>query len=70
MGLSFSVVIVFGIVSAIPGMISYIPDVLIVNASLLGTGNSPENWTGLWVSLGLIVASVLGAWLVFRRQEI
>jgi ABC-2 type transport system permease protein len=70
MGLSFGVVIVFGIVSAIPGMSSYIPDVLIVNASLLGMGQSPENWTGLWVSLGLVLGSMLGAWLVFRRQEI
>ena len=70
MGLSFGVVIVFGIIGAIPGMSSYIPDVLIVNASLLGTEISPENWIGLWVSLGLIVVSVLGAWLVFRRQEI
>ena len=70
MGLSFGVVIVFGIVSAIPGMSSYIPDVLIVNASLLGIGESPQSWIGLWVSLGLVIASVLGAWLVFRRQEI
>ena len=69
-GLSFGVVIVFGIVSAIPGLSRYIPDILIVNASLLGIGASPENWIGLWVSLGLILASVLGAWLVFRRQEI
>ena len=70
MGLSFGVVIVFGIVSAIPGMSSYVPDVLIVNASLLGIGESPQSWIGLWVSLGLVIASVLGAWLVFRRQEI
>jgi ABC-2 type transport system permease protein len=70
MGLSFGVVIVFGIVSAIPGLSSYIPDILIVNASLLGIGASPESWIGLWVSLGLITASALGAWLIFRRQEI
>ncbi len=70
MGLSFGVVIVFGIVSAIPGLTRYVPDLLIVNATLLGIGDSPESWIGLWVSLILIFASVLGAWLVFRKQEI
>jgi ABC-type transport system involved in multi-copper enzyme maturation permease subunit len=27
-------------------------------------------WAALWVSLGLIVAFLAAAWLIFKRQEI
>lgn len=70
MGMSFGMLILLGIVGSIPGWERYTPAQLVSNAALLGTGTHPENWVGLWVSLGLIGASVLGAWLVFRKQEI
>ncbi len=46
------------------------PDALISNASMLMSGMPVSNWTGLWVSLGLIVVSLTTAWLVFRKQEL
>ena len=69
-GLSVGLLILFGIISAIPGLNQYTPDSLVANAALVGIGESPENWLGLWISLGLICASLLGSWLVFRNQEI
>lgn len=70
MGLAFGMVIIFGIVSAIPGLSRYVPDSLIANAGLIGTGATTEHWVGLWISLGLILAGVFGSWLVFRKQEL
>jgi len=69
-GAGFGVLILFGIISAIPGWGIYTPDLLVTNAGMIGTGLIPESWIGLWVSIGLIVFSTLTAWLVFRRQEI
>lgn len=69
-GMGFGVLILFGIISAIPGWGVYMPDLLVANAGLIGTGAAPESWTGLWVSVGVIAFSVLASWLVFRKQEI
>lgn len=70
MGMSFGMLILLGIVGSIPGWERYTPAQLVSNAALLGTNMTPENWIGLWVSLALIGTSGLGAWLVFRKQEI
>lgn len=69
-GMGFGALILFGIISAIPGWGVYTPDLLIANAGLIGSGKAAGNWEGLWISLGLIGLSTLGAWLVFRQQEI
>jgi ABC-2 type transport system permease protein len=69
-GAGFGVLILFGIISAIPGWGIYTPDLLVTNAGMIGVGLVPESWIGLWVSIGLIVFSTLAAWLIFRRQEI
>lgn len=69
-GLTVGVLILFGIIGSVPGLRQYTPDSLVASAALVGMGESPENWLGLWVSLGLICASLLGSWLIFRNQEI
>lgn len=69
-GMGFGVLILFGIISAIPGWGVYTPEVLVTNAGVIGSGGEAVDWAGLWVSVGLIMASVLASWLVFRRQEI
>ncbi|MBA4383206.1 MAG: hypothetical protein C0410_00570 [Anaerolinea sp.] len=69
-GLSFGTLIVLGILGGLPGIGSNFPDALINNASLLMSGLPVTNWTGLWVSLGLIIISLTVAWLVFRKQEL
>lgn len=69
-GGAFGVLIVLGILSSIPGFAAYLPDGLIANASLLMSGASIPGWQSVWVSLALLVSSLAGACLVFRRQEI
>lgn len=69
-GLSFGTLIFFGILGSLPGFGINLPDALINNASLLMSGYPVTNWTGLWVSLGIIVVSITTAWLVFRKQEL
>lgn len=69
-GGAFGVLIVLGILSSVPGMASYLPDGLITNASLLMNGSTVSGWQSVWISLGILVAALTGASLVFRRQEI
>ena len=69
-GLSFGTLIVLGILGGFPGIGGYFPDALINNAAMLMGGYPVTNWTGLWVSFGLIVVSLTAAWLVFRKQEL
>ncbi len=69
-GLSFGTLIFLGILGSLPGFGINLPDALISNASLLMSGYPVTNWTGLWVSLGIIVVSITTAWLVFRKQEL
>ena len=69
-GCSFDTLILLGILSSLPGMASNLPDGLIVNASGLMMGLPIPNWTSLWVSLSIILACLVIAWLVFRKQEL
>jgi ABC-2 type transport system permease protein len=69
-GLSFATLIILGILGGLPGFGINLPDALITNASNLMAGYPVTNWTGLWVSLGLNLASLTVAWLVFRKQEL
>jgi hypothetical protein len=34
------------------------------------TGGGEAAWPALWVSAGIVVASLAGAWFVFERQDI
>lgn len=69
-GLSFGVLIVLGILGGLPGIGGNLPDAMLSNAAALMMGLPVTNWTGLWVSLGLIIISLISACLVFRKQEL
>ena len=69
-GLSFGTLILLGILGALPGFGQNFPDAMISNASLLMAGQAVTNWNSLWVSLGLLICSLVGAWLLFRKQEL
>ena len=69
-GLAFGTLIVLGILGSIPGIGKFMPDTLIANAGQIALGGAAESWVGLWVTLGLMLVALLGAWVVFRRQEI
>jgi len=69
-GLSFGVIILLSIFGAFPSLAQYLPTELIQWGGSLLAGQATPAWPALWVSLGLIVAYLLGAWLVFRKQEL
>jgi ABC-2 type transport system permease protein len=69
-GLSLAALILLGLLGSLPGLGDYLPAKLVAWASVLATQPHPAAWPALWVSLGVILLSILGAWLVFRRQEL
>jgi ABC-2 type transport system permease protein len=69
-GLSFGVLLVLGIIGSFGTLGQYLPGQLVNWGAELMAGGKGTYWTALGVSLGLIAASLLAAWLVFKRQEI
>jgi len=69
-GLAFGALILLAIVSALPKVGDYAPTRLVAWGGSLVGGAGAAAWPALWVSLGLIVAALLAAWLVFERQEL
>jgi hypothetical protein len=69
-GIALGTLVLLGLVGAIPGLGKYLPGELIAWGSRLLQGDATASWTALGVSLGLIVVSLLAAWLVFRKQEL
>jgi len=70
-GIGFGLFMLMWIVGIIPQVGKYLPDALQgwgVQLVLGGTGDPA--WGAVGVSLGLIVAALVGAVVVFRRQEI
>ena len=69
-GIALGLMVVLGLVGAIPGLGKYLPGELIAWGTRLMQGDNGTSWTALGVSLGLIVISLLAAWLVFKKQEL
>lgn len=69
-GLSLATMAVLGIVGSIPSLRKFVPASLIDWGSALIQQTGTSAWLALWVSLGIILAAVLGSWLVLRRQEL
>lgn len=70
--LSFVILVVVSLLGSIPQVAEYFSTRLMMWGAQLvthsGSGDAP--WAALAVSVALIAGAVLGAWLVFRRQEI
>lgn len=64
------VLIISGVFGSLPTYGKFSPDTLVNIAASVGLSQPVESWWGLWVSLGLTAAALIGAWLVFRRQEL
>ena len=47
-----------------------LPGALVDWGGSIMVGSPQPAWTALWVSLGIIVACLAAAWLIFRRQEL
>jgi ABC-2 type transport system permease protein len=69
-GVALGMMVVLGLVGAIPGLGKYLPGELNAWGVRLMQGDTSASWTALWVSLGLIVVSLLAGWLIFRKQEL
>jgi ABC-2 type transport system permease protein len=69
-GLGLGAFLVLGAVGAIPGLRQYLPGQLATWGTALLADPTVRSWPALWISLGLILASLLVAWAVFRRQEL
>lgn len=69
-GMGFGMIIIFSLLAISPAIARYLPDRLLTwSASLLAPQVAPA-WPALWVSLGIVAASLIAAILVFNRQEI
>ena len=69
-GLAFGLMLVLAIPGALPKIGEYLPGQLITWSAKLMAGSTEAYWPALWVSMGLIVGALVGAWLVFRHQEL
>lgn len=69
-GISISAAIVVSILGAIPTIGNYLPARLFTWGTLLALGMHDSAWPALGVTCGIIVAALLAACLIFRRQEI
>ena len=69
-GLAAAFVVVLSGLGAVPGLGEYLPGQLNTWAAHLVTARAEPAWTALGVSLVLIVAALLVAWLAFERQEL
>jgi ABC-2 type transport system permease protein len=69
-GAGLAAILVLSIIEGIPGLGDYTPGHLVAWGASAFTHQAITVWPALAVSLGLILASLLAAWLVFRNQEL
>jgi ABC-2 type transport system permease protein len=69
-GLAFLALVIIGGIGALPRIGEYFPGRLFEWGKALALGGGDPAWPAFWVSLGIIAAALLAAWLVFRRQEV
>lgn len=68
--LAFGFLVVLSMIGAVPKLGDWMPGRLTTWAGGLFAGGVDAAWPALGVSVGLIVAALLVAWLVFERQEL
>jgi ABC-2 type transport system permease protein len=70
-GLGLGALLVLSLVGSLPTALGdAMPDKLVSWGASLFTSQAASAWPALWVSLILILASLLAAWLSFRKQEL
>jgi ABC-2 type transport system permease protein len=69
-GTALGLMVILGLVGAIPGLGKYLPGELITWGTRLMQGDTTSSWTAFGISIGLIVIPLLAAWLIFRNQEL
>jgi ABC-2 type transport system permease protein len=69
-GAAFGLLIVISTLGALPKVGDALPNRLLTWGAAAVRGAPLTAWPALWVSLGLIAAALLAAWLLFERQEL
>jgi hypothetical protein len=69
-GLAIGILVIGWVAGAIRGFGKYLPGEMITWGARLVLGDHTASWIALGTGLGVIVISLLAAWLVFRRQEL
>jgi ABC-2 type transport system permease protein len=69
-GIALGLMVILGLIGAIPGLGKYLPGELITWGTRLMFADTTTSWTAFTVSIGLIVVPLLAAWLIFKRQEL
>jgi ABC-2 type transport system permease protein len=69
-GLAFGTMLVLEIIGALPRYGDFMPAKLLGWGIGIMGGSADVYWEALAVSTGIVVASFLGAWLLFRKQEL
>lgn len=68
--IGFGALLVLAGLGAIPGLGESLPGQLVAWGVMLLSNTPPASLTALWVSLGIIFASILAAWGIFEQQEL
>ncbi len=68
--IGFGALLVFSGLGAVPRLGEYLPGQLVTWGALLFSSPSPAFLPALLISLGIIAASLLAAWIAFQRQEL
>lgn len=69
-GLALCLLFILGLIGSIPSLGEYLPGQLTAWGGRLMAGEAEAFWSALWVSVGIIVVALMGAGLIFERQEL
>jgi ABC-2 type transport system permease protein len=69
-GIGFGALLFLAVLGSLPPLKDKLPDQLIQWGAELMTGAHTAYWPAFFIAVGIILASLLGAWLVFRKQEL
>jgi ABC-2 type transport system permease protein len=69
-GLAFGLMLVLEILGTIPDIGKYMPSQLLGWGIGLATGDAASYWPAFGISLAVVLASCIGAWRLFERQEL
>jgi ABC-2 type transport system permease protein len=68
--MAFAALVLVAGIGSLPRIGEYFPGQLFSWGASFVLGKGEPAWAALWVSLGIIVVSLVAAWQVFRRQEL
>jgi len=69
-GLGVGGIVILGGLASVPGLGKYMPGQLVAWGTALFADPSARAWPALGVSLGLIAACLVAAWIILERQEL